>query len=151
MSIKRTGSLDQALNRLVSSNEQHVQVGVLDNTKYPDGTSVASVAFWNEYGTNGRSGKAKIPPRPFFRDTIKQKKDEWSNLARQGIRVGYSIDKVLGLVGTAMQRDIQDTIDAFKTPKNADYTVALKGFDKPLINTTLLRSSIKYEVKDGKL
>lgn len=145
MSIKRTGSLDQALNRLVSSNEQHVQVGVLDNTKYPDGTSVASVAFWNEYGTK------TAPPRPFFRDTIKQKKDEWSNLARQGIRVGYSIDKVLGLVGSKMQSDIQLSIMTWKAPPNAAYTIAQKGFDAPLRHTMLLHDSIKYEVKDGKL
>lgn len=143
MSIKRTGSLDQALNRLVSSNDKHVQVGVIDNSKYPDGTSVASVAFWNEYGTR------TAPARPFFRDTIKNQKEAWANLARQGIKAGYSIDKVLGLVGAQMQTDVQFSIMTWTTPPNAAYTVAKKGFSAPLRNTLLLHDSIKFEVKEG--
>ncbi len=31
-----------------------------ENSKYPDGTPVPLVAFWNEYGTR------TAPPRPFF-------------------------------------------------------------------------------------
>lgn len=145
MSIKRTGSLDQALNRLVSSNDKHVQVGVIDNSKYPDGTSVASVAFWNEYGTK------TAPARPFFRDTIKNQKDAWANLARQGIKAGYSIDKVLGLVGAQMQTDVQFSIMTWTTPPNAAYTVAKKGYDAPLRQSMLLHDSIKFEVADGSL
>ncbi|WMC00442.1 tail completion or Neck1 protein [Acinetobacter phage Ab69] len=34
MSIKRTGSLDQALNRLISSNDQYVKAGVMPGSKY---------------------------------------------------------------------------------------------------------------------
>lgn len=143
MSVKTIGSLDQALNRLVSSNAKHVQVGVIDNSKYPDGTSVASVAFWNEYGTR------TAPARPFFRDTIKNQKDAWANLARQGIKAGYSIEKVLGLVGAMMQSDVQYSIITWSTPPNAAYTIAKKGFDSPLRSTMLLHDSIKFEVKDG--
>ena len=148
MSVKTTGSLDQALNRLVSSNAKHVQVGVIDNSKYPDGTSVASVAFWNEYGTR-KNGKEWIPPRPFFRDTIKNQKDAWANLARQGIKAGYSIDKVLGLVGAQMQTDVQFSIMTFSSPPNSAYTISKKGYDAPLRQSMLLHDSIKFEVKDG--
>ena len=143
MSIKRTGSLDQALNRLVSSKAQHVTVGVLDGSKYEDGTSVATVAFWNEYGTK------TTPSRPFFRDTIANKKSEWSLLATKAIRAGYSIEHMLGVVGLQMQTDIQFSIMTWTTPPNAAYTVAKKGFDAPLRNTMLMHDSIKYELKDG--
>lgn len=145
MTIKKTGSLDQALNRLLASKAMHVKVGVLDNSKYPDGTSVATVAFKNEYGYKN------IPSRPFFRQTIKEKREEWSNLAINGIRAGYSIDKVMGLVGTAMQNDIQYSIMTWQNPPNAPYTVAKKGFNAPLRETLLLRDSIKYELVEGKL
>ena len=38
-----------------------VAVGFMEGATYPDGTPVAAVAFWNEYGGPGRQ------PRPFFR------------------------------------------------------------------------------------
>lgn len=145
MTIKKTGSLDQALNRLLSSNGLHVKVGVLDNSKYPDGTSVATVAFKNEYGYKN------IPSRPFFRQTIKEQREAWSNLAINGIRAGYSIEKVMGLVGTQMEGDIKMSIMSWTTPRNSDYTIAIKGFDAPLRHTLLLRDSIKYELVEGNL
>ena len=145
MSIKKTGSLDQALNRLVSSKAQHAQVGVIDGSKYPDGTSVASVAFWNEYGTR------IAPPRPFFRDTIKQEKSNWSALATKAIRAGYTVEHMLGLVGAQMQTSIQLSIMTWTTPPNAAYTVAKKGFNAPLRSTMLLHDSIKFEVVDGEM
>lgn len=145
MTIKHTGSLDQALNRLLTSNELHVKVGILENSKYPDGTSVPTVAYKNEYGW------ANIPPRPFFRDTIKQNKSAWSELAKRGIAAGYSMDKILGLVGTSMQNDIQMSITQWRTPPNSAYTVAMKGFQAPLRHTMLLHDSVKYEVAEGKV
>lgn len=145
MSIKKTGSLDQALNRLLSSNEMHVKVGVLDGSKYPDGTSVATVAFKNEYGYKN------IPSRPFFRQTIKEQREAWSNLAINGIRAGYSIEKVMGLVGTQMQTDVQFSILTWTNPPNAPYTIAKKGQNSPLRDTLLLHDSIKYEIAEGKL
>lgn len=145
MSIKRTGSLDQALNRLVASKAQHVQVGVIDGSKYPDGTSVASVAFWNEYGTR------TAPARPFFRDTIKQQKSNWSALATKAIRAGYTVEHMLGVVGAQMQTDVQLSIMTWTSPANSAYTVARKGFQAPLRNTLLLHDSIKFEVVDGEM
>ena len=145
MSVKKTGSLDQALNRLVSSKAQHVQVGVIDGSKYPDGTSVASVAFWNEYGTR------IAPPRPFFRDTIKQEKSNWSALATKAIRAGYTVEHMLGIVGAQMQTSIQLSIMTWTSPANSAYTVAKKKFNAPLRDTLLLHDSIKFEVVDGEM
>ena len=145
MSIKRTGSLDQALNRLVSSKAQHVQTGVIDGSKYPDGTSVASVAFWNEYGTR------IAPPRPFFRDTIKREKSNWSKLAVKAIRAGYTVEHMLGLVGAQMQTDVQLSIMTWTSPPNAAYTVAKKKFNAPLRDSLLMHDSIKFGVVDGEM
>lgn len=143
MPLIRQGSLDQALNRLVSRKEQHVKVGILDNSKYPDGTSVATVAFMNEYGTS------KIPPRPFFRQTISEQKSNWTQLAKDAIKMGYSIEHTLGLVGAQMQTDLQYSIMTWTTPPNAPYTVMKKGVNSPLRHTLLMHDSIKFEVMDN--
>lgn len=145
MAITKKGSLSQALNRLVSSNAHHVRAGVLENSKYPDGTSVPSVAFWNEYGTR------TAPSRPFFRQTISEKRGEWAKLAGDAIKMGYTVEHMLGLVGAQMQTDIQYSIMSWTSPPNAPYTVAKKGFDSPLRDTMLMHDSIKYEVVDGGL
>lgn len=145
MAIKKTGSLDQALNRLLASDKLHVKVGVLENSKYPDGTSVPTVAYKNEYGFEN------IPPRPFFRETIKNEKSNWSELAQKSVKAGYSIEHILGLVGAQMQTDIQHSIMTWTTPPNAPYTVAKKGFNSPLRDTMLMHDSIKFEVVEGKI
>lgn len=145
MSIKRTGSLDQALNRLLTRNDQYVKAGVMPGSKYEDGTNVATVAYKNEYGW------ANIPSRAFIRTTVKEQKENWAKLAQQGAKAGYSIEKILGLVGTQMQTDIQYSIMTWTTPENSAYTVAKKGFNAPLRDTMLLHDSIKYEVVEGKL
>ena len=41
--------------------------------KYPDGTSVALVAAFNEYGSPSRGQ----PPRPFFRNMIARNEASW--------------------------------------------------------------------------
>ena len=47
--VKRVGSLSTALSKYKDMNAS-VRVGVLENATYPDGTPVAMVAFWSEYG-----------------------------------------------------------------------------------------------------
>lgn len=143
MSVKISGSLDQALNRLVSSKAEHVRVGVMENSIYPDGTKVATVAYKNEYGFKN------IPSRPFFRDTIAQQKKAWGELAVKGARAGYTIEKILGLVGMQMTQDIQYTIITFNNPPNAPATIAKKGKNSPLRDTMLMHDSINYEIVDN--
>lgn len=145
MTVKKTGSLDQALNRLLVKNEQHVKVGILDNSKYPDGTSVATVAYKNEYGFKN------IPSRPFFRQTIKEQKAAWSALMVKGIKAGYTVEHALGLVGLSMQNEIQHSIMTWQSPPNAPATIAKKKFNAPLRHTLLMHDSIKFELVEGKL
>lgn len=145
MSIKRTGSLDQALNRLISSNDQYVKAGVMPGSKYEDGTNVATVAYKNEYGFKN------IPSRPFMRTTVREQKAAWVELTKKGIKAGYTLEHTLNLVGLQMQQDIQYSIISWTTPPNAPYTIAKKGKNSPLRDTMLLRDSIKYEVVEGKL
>lgn len=120
-----------------------VRVGIIEQANYEDGQSVAQAAFWNEYGT------AHIPPRPFFRNTIAEHKDEWPQQAATLMEAnGGDVRQTLELMGEGVKGQIVATIQAFREPPNAAATVKKKGFDKPLIDTGTLWCSIDYEVTD---
>lgn len=122
-----------------------VRVGIIEQANYEgsDGESVAQVAFWNEYGT------ATIPPRPFFRNTIAEHKDEWPKQAAEMLEAnGGDVRQALADMGEVVKGQIVETIQAFREPPNAAATVKKKGFDKPLIDTGTLWRSIDYEVAD---
>lgn len=126
-----------------------VRVGILETQTYPakngkDGkgdVSVAQVAYWNEYGT------ATIPARPFFRNTIAEKQDEWAdNAASRLQQADGDVGKALALIGEDVKDDIVETIQNFREPENAPSTVKKKGFNKPLIDTGDLWQAIQSEV-----
>lgn len=123
-----------------------VRVGILGTQKYPakDGkgdVSVAQAAYWNEYGT------ATIPARPFFRNTIAEKQDEWAdNAASRLQQADGDVGMALALIGDDVKGDIVETIQNFGEPENAPSTVKKKGFNKPLIDTGDLWRAIQSEV-----
>ena len=47
-----------------ASSVKGIDVGFFSTAKYPDGTPVAAVAAWNEFGTE-RNGQQHVPERPF--------------------------------------------------------------------------------------
>lgn len=123
-----------------------VRVGILETQTYPtkDGkgdVSVAQVAYWNEYGT------ANIPARPFFRNTIAEKQDEWADNAASILQhADGDVGKALALIGEGVKGDIVEAIQNFREPENAPSTVKKKGFNKPLIDTGDLWRAIQSEV-----
>ena len=123
-----------------------VRVGILETQKYPPkngkgDVSVAQAAYWNEYGT------ATIPARPFFRNTIAEKQDEWADNAVSRLQqADGDVGKALALIGEDVKGDIVETIQNFREPENAPSTVKKKGFNKPLIDTDGLWRSIQSEV-----
>lgn len=122
-----------------------VRVGIIEQANYDgsDGESVAQVAFWNEYGT------ATVPPRPFFRNTIAEHKDEWLKQAAEMLEAnGGDVRQALADIGEVVKGQIKMTIQDFREPPNAAATVKQKGFDKPLIDTGTLWRSIDCEVTD---
>ena len=122
-----------------------VRVGIIEQANYEgsDGESVAQVAFWNEYGT------ATIPPRPFFRNTIAEHKNEWPKQAAALMKTnGGDVRQTLELMGEGVKGQIKMTIQDFREPPNAAATVKQKGFDKPLINKGTLWDRIECEVTD---
>ena len=137
--MKKVGSLSAALSKYKEMNAS-VRVGVLENATYPDGTPVAMVAFWNEYGTR------TADPRPFFRTTVWENKKNWVLSVQNLMKMHNDPKQVMGLIGVHMQEQIVQSINTWSDPPNSAYTIAKKGSSKPLIETEVLVGSISFEV-----
>jgi hypothetical protein len=128
------------LQDLAAKMSGEVHVGFLEGATYPDGTPVAAVAFWNEFGASG-------PPRPFFRRMIAKESPEW------GPKLGGALkftnndgEKALRIVGEDIQGALIQSINDFTSPALAESTIKAKGFDKPLIDDAIMVNSTGVEV-----
>lgn len=90
----------------------------------------------------------KIPERSWLRSTFDEKKSEmnsfiekeWTNFV--GISPKSSLDKV----GKKFSRFVKNKIRDIKFPPNTPDTIAIKGFDDPLIDTKNFMRAIDHEV-----
>jgi hypothetical protein len=154
MKIKRTSNK----NPLAGLSKKKVNVGWFESSKYKDGTSVASVAYKNEFGDMGNNQ----PPRPFFRIAINESTNRWSKTAERvskDIIKGSSIETSLKFLGVVIQADVQKSIVQITAPALSKKTVELrkekvaKGrkiantISKPLIDTGYMLSTLTSEVK----
>lgn len=124
--------------------EKVLSVGFLSGATYPDGTPVAAVAFWNEFGT------IKSPPRPFFRTMIAEAAGTWPEILSKAVKyTEYDGSRALSIMGEKIKDDLRASITGWTAPANAPYTIKQKGFNKPLVDTGHMMNSIGYEVNDG--
>lgn len=134
--------LEEILRKIKSVKK--VRVGFLENAKYPDGTSVALIAAIQDFGAPSRN----IPPRPFFRNMVKDKSPEWPKAIETLLKANnYDARKTLDQTGQAIVGQLKDSIINGAWVANAPSTVKQKGFNKPLIDTSHLLNSVDYEVK----
>lgn len=132
-----------------------VRVGIVGHQQYEDGTPVAYVATIQEYGT------ANIPPRPFFRPTIAEKRDEWRKSVVNMISSNLPAIEALELVGIKATEDIKVKIGEITSPRLAIATLKARNRKahkgglkpkaisiKPLIDTGLMQKSISSVVVD---
>lgn len=127
-----------------------VSVGFMEGATYPDGTPVAAVAFWNEFGKPVHSGNGDYSqlPRPFFRQMIAKESPGWGHkMAKLAKATDYNGPRVLALMGEDIAAALDQSITDFTSPPLAPSTVAAKGFEKPLIDTGDMKRAISYEVK----
>jgi hypothetical protein len=137
-------SVAKALKEIAERNLASVEVGFLEEATYPDGTPVAAVAYWNEYGSSG-------PPRPFFRQMIEKEKATWGpKLAAAYKHTDGDGEKALRIVGDNIQGALIQSINDLTSPPLAPSTIAAKGFDKPLIDTSHMVNSTGVRVVKGK-
>lgn len=140
------------------NNAKSVSVGILADAEYPKGysnrkdhrisetrttTSVAQVAFWNEFG----APKAHIPPRPFMRTTITECSPRWGEtMAYLAKTYNYDALKMLTSMGEGIQGQIRLTIQGWSAPANAAFTVKIKGFNKPLTDEGIMKEKVDFVV-----
>ncbi len=133
------------LDKWVTATEgnPYVKVGFLAGATYPNGTSVAAVAAFNEFGVPAHGQ----PPRPFFRNMIAEKSPTWGEATAAALKAsGTDVGKALDLVGQGIKGQLQQSIVDFTDPPLAASTVAAKGFKTPLIDTGHMLNSVDYEV-----
>lgn len=134
--------LSAALGKIADKASGSVNVGFLKGATYPDGTSVAQVAFWNEYGTSQNE------MRPFFRTMIAVESFAWPDMMAKALKhYNYDGSMVMKLMGVKVSEELQQSIVGWRYPGNAPSTIAQKGFDNPLIDTSHMMNSVGFEVQ----
>ena len=145
VSVKRTGGkkLQRLLREAGKGGVSGVKVGFFSTARYQDGTPVAAVAAWNEFGTE------TIPERPFFRNALAESERSVGRILQAGLDTKKMVvdEQLAGRVGAHVQGKIQDSITSLKEPPNAPETVRRKGSSDPLMDTGTLRNSVAWEVE----
>lgn len=121
-----------------------VSVGFLAGATYHDGTPVASVAFWNEFGHKGPS---PAPARPFFRRMVAKDSPQWGDQLGHALIVnsGKGVP-ALAFMGEEIKGQLIQSINDLTSPPLAKSTIRRKGFKKPLIDTGHMLRSVDYRV-----
>jgi hypothetical protein len=142
--------MKEALQKIVDT-KLAVKAGIPAGATTTDGKSIPEYAMYNEVGT------AHIPPRPFMRDTVNDKQDNWKSFLESNVDYNnIQRDKcvsVMGVLGEVMVADIKQTIQKGNFVPDAPATVKTKQRrgksepDHPLIDTgQLLEHGISSEV-----
>lgn len=159
----------------MATGPDRVKVGFLEGS-YPEGPPIATVAAWNEFGRGPGTavrGKREThqdfarrshhfvdvefglpahgqPPRPFFRNMIAEQSPTWGRKAASIMRGnGNDIAATLEVMGQEIAGRLKESINALTDPPLAPSTIARKGFDKPLIHTSLMVNSVSHVVEGG--
>lgn len=119
-----------------------VDVGVFASAKYPDGTQVAAVAAFNEFGT------VTIPERSAIRIANKENEDNLIRLIKKTVDPKKMVitKRIGGLIGANHQGAIQTSIVSLRDPANAPSTKRAKKSSNPLIDTGFYKNSITFKV-----
>tara|TARA_R110000822_G_scaffold15369_9_gene52994 strand:+ start:1229 stop:1705 length:477 start_codon:yes stop_codon:yes gene_type:complete len=152
MAVKLDKKILQKLKRNVRFMDgSNTQTGFFGAKPHDSkGNTTATIALWQEYGTQVGRGNSKIPERPFMSSTYIKAGNYRSSLvkAARDILTGKSTTKTsLDKLGKKVAMDMQLSLWAWSTPPNADSTVDRKGFDFPLVETMTLFNSIKSRTK----
>ena len=130
MAIRGGAKLNRFIRRAKAAKSiKAVEVGFFETAKYPDGTPVAAVAAWNEFGHQD------VLERPFFRNAISDSKKELLEVLVENVdpRTMVVDRRVAGLMAQAMVGRIQRSITTLRSAsvdKNRRY-YRKKGQLKP--------------------
>lgn len=142
-----------------------VRVGFFEGVRYDDGTPVAKVARWNEFGTNVEHG---IPERPFMRPAVFEHKEALTEKLRSAYKQAFKDRQntmlVLNKFGEYVVNLIQTQIESTHTPANSPITIhggwlgfkggrsvyveGKQGKTHPLEDTMFMHDSVDYKAEE---
>jgi len=103
-----------------------LRVGFLEGsteTKGGEVVSIPMIAAIQEFG----APKVGIPPRPFFRNCIKENSDKWGDaVAKALIATGYDGQQALKIVGAGIQAQLKQSITDTNSPPLSPVTLMLR-------------------------
>lgn len=131
---------DMQFKNLLKKKYQSInlEVGFFESA-YLNGTSVAEVALYQEYGTE------TIPSRPFMRNTIRNKKG-WDKVIEKVLRSNKGLDEAFSILGAVVSNDMRKEINKGDYTPLKQSTIDSKGFAKPLIDTGFMMKSVDWRI-----
>lgn len=121
-----------------------VQVGFQGDQKYEDGTNIAQVAAYNEFGSSD------TPERPFMRQSFENHESELQaacDMVNQRLAQGGTAEQALQQLGAVAKGLVQEEIVNGGFAANAESTIKKKGSEQPLIDTGTMRQSVNFVIK----
>lgn len=98
-----------------------LNVGFFESATYPDGTSVALVAFLQNFGTG------TIPPRPFFSNMVAVYGPEWpEQIAKLLNANNMDAEIALKLMGFVIEDELRQSIVDTNEPALSEITLMLR-------------------------
>lgn len=146
----------------VRASAGDLTVGINPRRRYYRGrrkpVSIIRVAAWNEFGVPAKGGEGwKVPPRPAITTALAQNRKRYLNSleARLGIQLSKkrttkkSLGQTMEDLGRMIVADIRASILGWTDPRNADSTIARKGFDDPLVESKKLANAFEAKWTPG--
>ena len=124
-SMKGGGGLVKHLEGMAKrlKKAETVSAGFLEGATNNSGQSAAMIAAIQEYGAPAKG----IPPRPFFRNMIKENKDQWGNqIAHFLIQTNFDSLATLGKMGEELRDQIRDSMKEITEPELSPVSVLLR-------------------------
>lgn len=124
-----------------------VLVGLFEGEKLIEGSTIASIGFWNEFGTK------RIPERSWMRSWFdaNQKRIHKMFIKMTNLIKNQKIDAKTALkrLGEWAVGELKKSIIELRTPANAPSTIRIKGSSNPLIDTGTMLNTITYKIGFG--
>lgn len=145
---------------LEGADKLRAKVGWFPGSTEEDGTPCAEAAATNEFGDPAQH----IPPRPFIRPTVAEKRGEWAQKIQKGmrgvVRGQITTAEVLDAVGMTAAGDIRKAIKAVTNPPLSERTIKQRmarlsrkkitpSIVKPLIDTGTMLATLTSIVEDA--
>lgn len=161
MKVTRKDNKIQALRQVAQGlGDSTGAVGWFPSAVYEGGQPVAGVAYVQEFGAPGRG----IPSRSFFRATVSERRNDWSETSRQIARNVMQgklpPSAVAEAVSLAAEGHVRQTITKITSPPLAPATVAARkrrladggasaqaSIAKPLVDTAIMLNTLTSQVE----